>query len=222
MGLIVYGAALSPFVRKVRVFLAEKGVEYALENVNIFPPPDWFAEISPLKRIPVLKDEVADLFLADSSAICGYLEKKIPSPALYPADAADYGRALWFEEYGDSELAGHIGMGTFRPMVVAPLMGKEPDIATASKTIEEKLPSYFHYLEMQVGTREFLAGDTFSIADIGIATLFVNFAHAGFKPDAEGYPNLTGYLTRMHARPSFAACIAEETAMLDKVLKRTA
>jgi len=220
MGLIVYGAALSPFVRKVRVFLAEKGVDYTLENVNIFPPPDWFAEISPLKRIPVLKDEEADLFLSDSSAICGYLEKKTPSPALYPAEAADYGRALWFEEYGDSELAGHIGMGTFRPMVVGPLMGKEPDTATANKTIEEKLPSYFQYLEAQVGTREFLVGEAFSIADIGIATQFVNFAHGGFKPGAEAYPNLTDYLTRMHARPSFAACIAEETAMLDKVLKR--
>ncbi len=220
MGLIVYGAALSPFVRKTRVFLAEKGLDYTLENVNIFPPPDWFAEISPLKRIPVLKDEEADLFLADSSAICGYLEKKSSSPSLYPADAVDYGRALWFEEYGDSELAGHIGMGTFRPMVVGPLMGKEPDTATAKKTIDEKLPPYFQYLDEQAGGREFLVGDAFSIADIAIATQFVNYAHGGFNPDAEAYPNLTAYLARMHARPSFAACIAEETAMLDAVLKR--
>ncbi len=222
MGLIVYGAALSPFVRKTRVFLAEKGVEYTLENVNIFPAPDWFTEISPLKRIPVLKDEETGVILADSSAICGYLEKKFSSPALYPTEAADYGRALWLEEYGDSELAGHIGMGTFRPMVVAPLMGKEPDTATAKKTIEEKLPSYFQYLEEQAGTREFLVGNAFSIADIAIATQFVNFAHGGFVPGADAYPNLTAYLARMHARPSFAACIAEETAMLDKILKRTA
>eukprot|EP00439_Symbiodinium_sp_Y106_P087850 s1_g386.t1 len=220
MGLIVYGANLSPFVRKARVFLAEKGLEYTLENVNIFPPPDWFQEISPLKRIPVLKDEEADLFLADSSAICGYLEKKCPSPALYPTDAVDYGRALWFEEYGDSELAGHIGMGTFRPMVVSRLMGKEADTETANKTLSEKLPSYFEYLNAEVGTREFLVGDAFSIADIAISTQFVNLAHAGFEPDAETYPNLSGYLGRIHARPSFAACIAEETAMLDALLKR--
>jgi glutathione S-transferase len=222
MGLIVYGAALSPFVRKVRVFLAEKGAEYTLENVNIFPAPDWFAEISPLKRIPVLKDEETGVTLADSSAICGYLEKTCATPALYPSEVSDYGRALWFEEYGDSELAGHIGMGTFRPMVVNPLMGKEPDIATAEKTIAEKLPAYFAYLEREVGTREFLVGDAFSIADISIATQFVNFAHGGFVPGSGAYPNLTAYLARMHARPSFAGCIAEETAMLDKVLKRSA
>ena len=45
--LVVYGLKGSPFVRKVQVFLAEKGIEYALEPASPFPAPDWFAEISP-------------------------------------------------------------------------------------------------------------------------------------------------------------------------------
>ncbi|MBO6542759.1 MAG: glutathione S-transferase family protein [Alphaproteobacteria bacterium] len=222
MGLIVYGAALSPFVRKVRVFLAEKGLDYTLENVNIFPMPDWFKELSPLKRIPVLKDEEAGLVLADSSAICGYLEKLKPAPALYPQGATDFGRALWFEEYGDSEMAAAIGMGTFRPIVVSQLMGQAPDVATAEKTIADKLPIFFSYLNQEIGSKSFLVGDAFSIADISVATGFVNFGHAGFKPDAATYPDLVRYLADIHARPSFAACIAQETAVLDKLLKRTA
>ncbi|HET7335138.1 MAG TPA: glutathione S-transferase family protein, partial [Rhizomicrobium sp.] len=56
MALIVYGGALSPFVRKVRVMLIEKSVDYTLENVNPFAPPPEFLAISPLKRIPVLRD----------------------------------------------------------------------------------------------------------------------------------------------------------------------
>ena len=219
MGLIVYGASLSPFVRKVRVFLAEKDIEYTLENVNIFPAPEWFSDISPLKRIPAIKDEATGFTLSDSSAICGYLEKTNPTPALYPTDAQEYGQALWFEEYGDSEMAGHIGMGTFRPMVVSRLMGKEADKETADKAASEKLPPYFAYLEAQIGDKEFLVADTFSIADIGVATGFVNFSHAGFKPDAAAFPKLTAYLARIHARPSFAGCIAEETGFLAKVLK---
>lgn len=221
MGLIVYGAALSPFVRKVRVFLAEKGLDYTLENVNIFPMPDWFKELSPLKRIPVLKDEESGLVLADSSAICGYLEKLKPSPALYPAAAADYGRALWYEEYGDSEMAAAIGMGTFRPVVVSQLMGQPADMATAEQAIAEKLPTYFSYLNNEIGSKSFLVGDQFSIADIAVATGFINFQHAGFRPDVDAYPNLTRYLADIHGRPSFAACIAQETAVLDKMLKRT-
>ena len=219
MGMIVYGASLSPFVRKVRVFLAEKGGDYTLENVNIFPAPDWFKDISPLNRIPAIKNDETGFTLSDSSAICAYLEKIYPAPALYPTDAEELGRALWFEEYGDSEMAGHIGMGTFRPMVVSRLMGKEADSATAQKAADEKLPPYFAYLDGQIGDKAFLVGDTFSIADIGVATGFVNFAHAGFRPDATAFPNLTNYLARMHARPSFADCIAEETGFLAKVLK---
>ncbi|MEQ9518019.1 MAG: glutathione S-transferase family protein [Parvibaculum sp.] len=222
MGLIVYGAALSPFVRKVRVFLAEKGLEYTLENVNIFPMPDWFKELSPLKRIPVLKHEEADLVLADSSAICGYLEKLKPAPALYPGGATDFGRAIWFEEYGDTEMANAIGMGTFRPVIVSQLMGQAPDLDTAEKTVTEKLPTYFAYLDREIGAKSYLVDDTFSIADISVATGFVNFAHAGFAPDAKTYPNLTRYLADIHVRPSFAACIAQEKAVLDKLLKRTA
>jgi glutathione S-transferase len=218
MTLTVYGASLSPFVRKVRVFLAEKGQDYTLEQVNIFPPPDWFAEISPLKRIPVLRDDSvgADATLPDSSAICGYLERKFPAPALYPADAFACGKALWYEEYADSDLAGSVGMGVFRPMVVNRLMGKEPDKAAAEKTNAEKLPVNFAWLEKEIGTRDFLCGGAFSIADISVATHFVNYAHAGFVPDAGAFPNLSRYLKAILARPGFAACIAEETALLKK------
>ncbi|MDP1626600.1 glutathione S-transferase family protein [Parvibaculum sp.] len=218
MTLTVYGASLSPFVRKVRVFLAEKGQDYTLEQVNIFPPPDWFLEISPLKRIPVLRDDSvgANATLPDSSAICGYLEKKYPSPALYPQDPFAFGQALWYEEYADSDLAGNVGMGTFRPMIVNRMMGKEADTATAEKTMTEKLPRNFAYLEKEIGTKTFLCGHTFGLADIAVATHFVNLAHAGFKPDAAAYPNLTRYLAAILARPSFAACIEEETALLKK------
>ena len=218
MTLTVYGASLSPFVRKVRVFLAEKGEAYKLEQVNIFPPPDWFLEISPLKRIPVLRDENegAEATLPDSSAICGYLEKKFPAPALYPADAFAFGKALWYEEYADSDLAGNVGMGTFRPMVVNRMMGREADRETAEKTMAEKLPRNFDYFEKEIGSKTYLVADSFSIADISLATHFVNLAHAGFRPDEKTWTNLTRYLAGILARPSFAACIEEETALLGK------
>lgn len=188
MGLVVYGASLSPFVRKTRVFLAEKGLDYTLEQVNIFPPPDWFKEISPLGRIPVLKDEDNGATLPDSSVICAYIEKKNPTPALYPSKPLSYARALWLEEYADSELASNVGMGMFRPIVVNKLMGKECDRATAEKTLTEKLPRYFAYLDKEIGTKDFLVDDTFTIADISVATHFANLAHTGYSVDAKTIP----------------------------------
>ncbi len=219
MGLIVYGAPLSPFVRKVRVVLAEKGLDYKLDPITPFPAPDWYKEISPLGRIPVLRDEDVgpDATLPDSSVICAYLERKKPEPALYPKDNFAYGRALWFEEYADSELASNIGMGVFRPVVLAKLMGQASDRAAAEKAIAEKLPKYFAYLDKEIGGNEFYVGGAFSIADISVATHFVNFAHAGYSVDEKKWPNLARYVKAIHARPSFAACIAEESGFVAKL-----
>ena len=89
--LVIYGSPVSPFVRKVAGLCITKGVAYEVEPVNVFDPPQWFRDISPMKRIPVLRDRsVAEEGVAgtlpDSSAICAYIEKKHPAPALYPAD----------------------------------------------------------------------------------------------------------------------------------------
>ena len=97
--LVIYGMKGSPFVRKVQVLLAEKGVDFELEGVNIFSAPAWFAAINPAKRIPVLCDRSVGTegvlgTIPDSAAICAYLERKHPERALYPKDAFAYGRAL--------------------------------------------------------------------------------------------------------------------------------
>jgi glutathione S-transferase len=218
MALIVYGGALSPFVRKVRVVLAEKGVEYTLENINPFAPPPEFVEISPLKRIPVLRDtDVPEPnTVPDSSVICDYLERKFPNPPLYPSDPFQRARALWFEEYADSLMAQCIGSGLFFERVVKKLIGKEPDESIPAKTIAEKLPPIFSYLENEIGSNQFLIGNAFSIADISVTTMLVNFLHAGETMDTSRWPNLAAYMARIHARLSFSNCIGQEQKFLSR------
>ena len=92
----VHGANASPFVRKVRVVLAEKKVPYELKPIFPFGPNPEFRKISPLGKIPALVD--GERSLADSSVICAYIERKHPEPSLYPSDPYEYARALWFEE----------------------------------------------------------------------------------------------------------------------------
>lgn len=217
MSITVFGLNLSPFVRKVLVAMDEKGIEYELKPVNIFPAPDWFEEISPLKRIPVFKEEFADgseVVIPDSSAILGYLEKRTPSPALVPENPAEAGRALWFEEYADSALAADLGMGVFRPMVLNQIMGKEPDTETAAKTMAERLPKYFDYLESQIKGREFFVGDSFSIADLSVATQFINLRHAQNTPDPAKWPALDDFINRMCQRPTIAKHLETEREMV--------
>jgi glutathione S-transferase len=216
MTLTVIGAPLSPFVRKVRVVLAEKKIDYKLDPVSPFAPPPGFEKISPLKRIPVLRDDSVgpEATIADSSAICGYLEKKYPEPALYPTEPFAYGQALWFEEYADSEFVAATGLSMFRPVVLNALMGKAPDLAVATDTWETKIPRFLDYYESHLQGRRHFVGDTLTIADISVASPFVNVAHAGFAPDAARYPNLVRFLKETLARPGFAASIAQEQKVL--------
>lgn len=219
MTITLYGAAISPFVRKTRVALAEKGLAYNHEPVSPFAPPPEFLDISPLKRIPVLRDdsEGPDATLPDSSVICAYLERKYPAPALYPTQAFAYGRALWLEEYADTDFIGTIGGGLFRAVVVNMLMKKEPDHAMAQDTWSTKAPRFLEFFEKELKGGSHFVGDSFTIADIAVASPFVNAAHAGFAPDAARYPNLVRFLKATHARPSFAACIDEERKLLSRL-----
>ncbi|MFK7896656.1 MAG: glutathione S-transferase family protein [Myxococcota bacterium] len=213
MSLILYGAALSPFVRKADALLREKGVEFELESVNIMPMPDWFKEISPARRIPVLRDteigkEGTLGTIPDSSAICAYIERKYPEPAFYPSDPYQYARAIWLEEYCDTELAGVLGGGIFRPIQFARFQGKEPDLEAAKKSYTEVMPRHLDYLEGQVGESGFLVGDAMSIADITLAAIVFQLEMVAGPLDAGRWPKLAGLVSTLSARPSFAPCIA--------------
>ncbi|HEY0107398.1 MAG TPA: glutathione S-transferase family protein [Rhizomicrobium sp.] len=218
MALIVYGGAISPFVRKVRVVLAEKGVAYELEQVSPFNPPPSFLEISPLKRIPVLRDtdRPEPNTLPDSSIICDYLEHKYPAPALYPAAPFERAKALWYEEYADSAMAAGIGPGLFFERIVKRMMRGQTDEAACQKALTEKLPPVFDHLEIEVADKDYLAGGRFTIADISVGTQLVNFIHAGESVDPARWPKLAAYVARIHARPSFKTLIDAEAPLVKR------
>ncbi|MGN6517207.1 MAG: glutathione S-transferase family protein [Rhizomicrobium sp.] len=218
MALIVYGGSLSPFVRKVLVALAEKGVEYKLEQINPFSPPPEFLAISPLKRIPVLRDtDVPEPnTLPDSSIICDYLEHKYPKPALYPADPFQRARTLWFEEYADSQMAQNLVRTFFFERVVKKMMKQQTDETVCAAAKEKHLPPVFDYLEKEIGSNEYLVGGAFSVADISIGTMLVNMEHAGETVDGGRWPKLAAYGKRLHERPSFKSLIDFERPIVQR------
>jgi len=208
MSMILYGAPLSPFVRKVEAILREKEIPFESEPVNIMPMPDWFKEISPARRIPVLRDRNAGEegtagTIPDSSAICAFLEKHTPDPALYPSDPFEYGRALWYEEYADTELGTRMGMGLFRPLIFPTFAGKEPDFETARKTWNETLPRFFDYYESELDGASHLVGGNLSIADIAVTCQLTQIELAAGPIDAARWPGLTSLVDRIKSRPSF-------------------
>mgnify|MGYP001821323063 FL=1 len=207
----VHGVNASPFVRKVRVALAEKGIAYDLIPVMPMGQTQEFLAISPMGKIPVYQD--GDFTLPDSSCIIAYLEKTSPEPPLYPGDAHAFGKALFYEEYADTRLAEVLGPPFTQRVVTVKIMKGEPDQAVIDEALANT-PPVLDYLESAIGDEEFLAGGRLSVADIAVATMFVNWGHAGETVDARRWPKLAAYIDRIHARPSFKAVIEEEQAQL--------
>lgn len=221
--LVLYGSPLSPFARKVEMVLGEKGLDYDFENVSIMPMPDWFAEISPARRIPVLRDkrigtEGVPGTIPDSSAIVGYLEKLEPQPAVYPADAYEYGRALFIEEYADSVMAMLGGMGIFRAVVFPRFQGKESDLDTARTTWNEKLPPVLDYLEGTLDGKDFFVGDTLSIADIAVAAQIGQLDIVAGLPSDDRWPWLVAHYQGMTKLSGMAKNLANCAKLLAKVV----
>ena len=207
----VHGAPLSPFVRKVRVALKEKGMAYDLDPVVPFNVSDEFKKMSPLGKIPVYTPKPG-VHIPDSSVIIAYLERTQPKPALYPENAEDMARALFLEEYADAAVVAAAGPVFFQRVIAPRLMGTPTDQAVVTDSLENKLPPLLKWLNDEIGTREYFVGNKFSVADIAIASPFVNLMHAGERIDATRYPNLARYVQKMHERPSFAELIREEQA----------
>ena len=221
MTITVFGSSLSPYTRKVLVCLVEKNVEFENEQINPFAAPDWFADISPLGKIPVLRDSSAgaDATVPDSSVICAYLEDTHAEPALYPSEPLALAKARWYEEFADSALAEIVGRPFFFALVVRRLMGQEADRESAEDAVKNQMPPRFAYLDKELTGKKFFVGNAVTIADIAVASFFVNYTHAGGALDTDLYPNLASFVDRMHARPSFERFITAEKAFLAKALQ---
>ena len=199
--MIVYGSSLSPYTRKVLVFIGEKGL--AIEHKPIRPQDTLpeFRAASPVGKIPAISD--GEYKLSDSSAICHYLERKHPTPALFPASAEEVGRVLWLEEFADTLLTPTAGKVFFQLRVRPMLLKEQPDMKIVDDALTKELPPLLDYLEKQING-PFLVGGKLTLADIAVHSIFVNLKLAGHPVDAQRWPKVGKYLGDLLARPAFA------------------
>jgi glutathione S-transferase len=220
--LVIYGTPVSPFVRKVEAVLRTQGVAYDFENINIMDMPDWFCEISPARRIPVLRDRSIGRVgvlgtIADSSAICLYLDRKLDT-GLYGDTAFDVGRVAALEEYADTDLAQPLGMKLFRPILFPRFSGQDSDVETARRTYQEVLPSHFDYLEEMLDGKEFFVADKLSIADFAVGAQLTQLDLVVSAAHADRWPALANHTRAMKAHVGFVDNLATCQKMLGKLV----
>lgn len=211
--MIVFGSTLSPYVRKVMVFGAEKGLQLELQQAGMGRGGPEFMAASPFGKMPGFKD--GDFLISDSSAIVAYLDAKYPEPNLIPAEPQARARTIWFDELADTIMMA-AGSAIFGQRFVRPRVLKmECDHEAADAAERDLMPPILAYLEGAIPASGFLVDDRLTLADIAVASPLATLGCIGVTVDAATYPRLAAWVASMHARSSFAAIIARDRAMVD-------
>lgn len=214
--MILYGSSMSPYVRKVIAYAAEKGIELEVRPIGPGEQDPSFRKASPFGKMPALVD--GDFHLADSSAIIHYVDALHPDPELIPSDPKLRGKCLWFEEFADTIFCS-CGAKMFYNRIVAPVfLKREGDLGVAHAAEHDELPKVLDYIESVAPAGDgYLVGDRLTLADIAVAASFPNLQHLKIELDRQRYPRTLAFAQRILARPSFAPWIERERAFLDKV-----
>lgn len=180
----LYNAPRCPYVARVRIVLAEKGIEFEAVEIDLSDRPDWFYEKNPVGRVPVIEED--GWILPESAVIMEFLEERYPEPALLPADPADRAaaRVLIFRD-GD---------------LTSPYYALRREEEGARERYDEALGRF----EALVAERHYLSGAEYGLADIALVPWFLR-ARDMLGVELDGFPALEDWLARLEERPAIAA-----------------
>jgi len=180
----LYDAGRCPYCARVRITLAEKGVEYETVEIDLSDRPAWLYEKNSLGRVPVLEEGA--FLLSESAVINEYLEERHPEPSLWPADGEQRALARMlvfrFDELSKPYYA----------------LRREDEGA------EEAFDAALARLDAVLQERPFLTGPEFGLADIAYVPWLLR-ARDRMGVDVGRFPAVATWVERLEARPSIAA-----------------
>ena len=203
--MLLYHDTRAPNPRRVRIFLAEKGVAYDTIEVSIaqqaHQTPE-FKKKNPIALLPVL--ELADgKILRESMAICRYVEEQHPEPNLFGGDAWERAQIEMWNRHAELELLFPIAQ-VFRNSHKF-WVGRIKQSPEFAEIMREQIGHRFEWLDGELGERPYFAGQRFSVADI-TALCALDFGKVSdIRIDAAKHPNLAAWHKRVSDRPSSKA-----------------
>ncbi len=187
---------LCPYVQRSVILLKEKGVDYDIDYIDVYDPPEWFLKLSPTGKVPILQVEGTVLF--ESAVISEYLDEVYP-PALHPANPIHKAQnRAWME------FTSPMYMSTFHLMMAT-------DKETADTAIEE-LNKNLAGLDKAMENTPWFNGADFSLMDISAAPLFTRLAFYKKHCDLDllkAFPNLVKWSDGLLARQSVIESIVD-------------
>jgi glutathione S-transferase len=190
----------STFSRRVRIALHEKDLAHELAAVDLAGGEqrgESFRRVNPLGKVPVLRD--GSFVLPESAAILWYLEARFPRPALVPEGLESRTEVDLWVRLCDASVGRHAGTLLF-PKRFLP---KEKWDAASMAVASQEIGNHLGLVEAQLGDRDYLVGDRFSLADVA----YVPFLHFLSLLDVTAGPRVLAWRERLLARPSAAATV---------------
>jgi glutathione S-transferase len=203
--MLLYHDLRAPNPRRVRIFLAEKGVAYDTIEVSIaaaaHQTPE-FKKKNPIQLLPVLELEDGRV-LRESIAISRFLEEQYPEPNLFGKDSWERAQIEMWNRHAELELLFPIAQ-VFRN-THAFWNGRIKQAPEFGEIMRERVGERFEWLDEELGRRPYLAGERFTVADI-TALCAIDFGKvSNIRIDAAKHPNLAAWHQRVSERPSAKA-----------------
>ena len=200
MKLYDFGRAPSP--RRVRIYLAEKGIAVPMEQIDLGAMQHKtaaYAAINPLRQVPVLMLDDGTV-IAESIAICRYFEVLNPSPPMFGTGALEQAMVEMWNRRLEQNLFFPVSQ-VFRHLHPAMKDMEVPQVATWGEANKPRVAALLPILERQLETGPFVCGARYSIADI-TALVAINFMKPAKLAVPSEYRNIARWHAEVSARPS--------------------
>ncbi|MCP3970412.1 MAG: glutathione S-transferase family protein [Rhodobacteraceae bacterium] len=205
----LFHVPLSPFCRKVRLSLAEKKIEVELVEERYWEQSAEFLGRNPAGKVPVLK--MNGLTLAESAAICEYIEEIQPTPALMPSEPkARYEvRRLvsWFDDKFHHEVTSKLLYERVNKKIMGQGYPESRNVKAGAKAIKYHLD----YMGWLLDQRRWLAGDVMTLADFAAAA---HLSALDYISDVDWNRNsvVRDWYAKIKSRPAFRAILADQVS----------
>ena len=209
----VYQFPLCPFSRKVRLLLSEKGIGYELWRENPWDHREEFLALNPAGRTPVLHDPAKGLTLADSRAICEYLEETNDNHPMINGTAATRAEIRRLVALFDENLYGDVTAPMLHERMTKRIVQRAAPDSRVLREAMKLAHEHLEYIDYLLDHRPWLAGATMSLADLAAAAQLSVADYLG-GIDWAGHEQARSWYSVFKSRPSFGPLLAERMEVI--------
>ncbi len=203
----LYHVPLSPFCRKVRLALAEKKIEVELVEERYWEQDPDFLRRNPAGKVPVLRMD--GMIMAESQAICEYLDETVPEPPLFPKGAKERYEVrricAWFDDKFHHEVTANLLYERVNKKITKQGYPESKNVKAGARAIRYHLD----YMTWLLDQRRWLAGDQMTLADFAAAAHISALDYIS-DVDWNRSANVRDWYAKIKSRPAFRGLLADQ------------